>query len=862
MAKPFQLRVKLTTTNRETIRRKNELNKARVRKYREKLKQNRRAYKNYKDKNREQAKAYRQKVAEKPTADLARKREYDRLRQQIYRLKKNQDKMESAPKTSKRVSKRKREKREKERVRQAEYRANNSAQKRRRLNERRRSSRTIQRSAKINKLNAKLNQKRPTPTNPTPTSVRKAKSRVNRVLPRSPRKWASVMNNIISRASPRKSRLLSSVTTNKPVTVENIASRLKVSAASVSRKILRRAKLYRSKRRDRMPDTWTLKISKFFLDDENTRVDPSKKSVSKKGITKEKRVLKDTLGRLYLKFKRENQMFSYGYTLFRRAMPSGIRKPKKNDQPVAVCVYHSNMQKKIEGLNNFLVKHDKKHLVISNTNSLVKKTSCDNFTAECAEGKCASCSTEDIKNHLEEIGTDTNESVLWKQWTQVPVKQKRPNGQTVEKKRWILDVKTAPYQEFLEQFIDALKFFRGHVYRASHQYDALKQNRTNLPANEIITWMDFAENYSIRYEDEIMSHHWSQQQVTLHPVVIYLRKTADEDVTIENLCFVSDDINHDTAFVQLVTQKTLSFINRTYPDMTPKHLHRWSDQCACQYKSKKTLRDLKLFKCEHGLEATFNFFETSEGKGACDGVGATTKHGLDNLVLHEKVALKNAYEVYLLAQQRLSSKTRTYIFLPQAEVAKYRSQYSIKPVIKPVAGIRNMHSATSSGAEGMCLKTRSLSCYCVSCLNHKECLTVKWNNVQLKPLVPDDWRDVDSVSSPVQSCDDQNQNILESDQNQNFPEPAKPVKAGDFVIIALETTNRHKRSTQNFVVEVLRVEGNGIEVAYLTKALNGLYKMPTYHDNSWELLKCVVKVLGPPTLSSSSTRSRQYYTFE
>ena len=49
--------------------------------------------------------------------------------------------------------------------------------------------------------------------------------------------------------------------------------------------------------------------------------------------------------------------------------------------------------------------------------------------------------------------------------------------------------------KFMEEQI---KEFKQHVYRVQHQYEESVKIKQNLPKNEIIVQMNFAENYSCK----------------------------------------------------------------------------------------------------------------------------------------------------------------------------------------------------------------------------------------------------------------------------------------------------------------------------------------------------------------------------
>ena len=49
--------------------------------------------------------------------------------------------------------------------------------------------------------------------------------------------------------------------------------------------------------------------------------------------------------------------------------------------------------------------------------------------------------------------------------------------------------------------------------------------------------MDFAENFSCRYQDEIRTAFWDTNQVTLHPMMSYYLKDKDKDGNVNLLMF-------------------------------------------------------------------------------------------------------------------------------------------------------------------------------------------------------------------------------------------------------------------------------------------------------------------------------------
>ena len=111
--------------------------------------------------------------------------------------------------------------------------------------------------------------------------------------------------------------------------------------------------------------------------------------------------------------------------------------------------------------------------------------------------------------------------------------------------------------------------------------------------------------------------------VTLHPFVGYYK---DEDI-LKHVNFVSiSECNiHDSVSVHLFITQFLSHIKEKLP-MINKIIYYSGGGCAAQYKNCKNFLNLCHHNEDFGMDAEWNFFATSHGKGPCDGLGGTVKH--------------------------------------------------------------------------------------------------------------------------------------------------------------------------------------------------------------------------------------------
>ena len=134
--------------------------------------------------------------------------------------------------------------------------------------------------------------------------------------------------------------------------------------------------------------------------------------------------------------------------------------------------------------------------------------------------------------------------------------------------------------------MEKLNTLTTHSYIAKAQAKYLKKCKEELKENEVIVLGDSAENYEFVIQDEIQGFHWNKQSCTLHPIVIYYKK--DNILTQKSICFISDDLNHDTCFVYEVMKQTVNIIKEIFTE--PIMMRYFSDGCAGQYRNCKNFK--------------------------------------------------------------------------------------------------------------------------------------------------------------------------------------------------------------------------------------------------------------------------------
>ena len=215
---------------------------------------------------------------------------------------------------------------------------------------------------------------------------------------------------------------------------------------------------------------------------------------------------------------------------------------------------------------------------------------------------------------IEATEDEEEEIVTFKQW--------------VSTDRADLIIQTMPLSEFITTLSCQLDSITCHSYIAKSQARYLSELlrklflSENLEENATIVLRDFAENYTFVIQDEIRGYHWSKQQCTLHPIVIYYKDNCE--LKSMSLSIISDDLDHDAALVYKIYAEGLCYIKQHIGDRLKK-VHYFSDGCAGEYKNCKNFINLCHHKDDFNLEFVWNFFATSHGKSACDGIGGTVK---------------------------------------------------------------------------------------------------------------------------------------------------------------------------------------------------------------------------------------------
>ena len=199
--------------------------------------------------------------------------------------------------------------------------------------------------------------------------------------------------------------------------------------------------------------------------------------------------------------------------------------------------------------------------------------------------------------------------------------------------------------------------FTTHTFNIGHQNRTLRSLKELMSADEVTVHIDFSENYTCLYGEEIQSVHFggSHRQAYLHTGVYYTTEGT------KSFCSISDCTRHYPAGIWAHLQPVLRDIQASDANITT--VHFVSDGPTTQYRNKSNFYLASVIPRKLGNErVTWNFLEASHGKGAADGIGGAVKRQADRFVA-EGNDIPDAASMYRVLLQR----TKVQLYLIEEE---------------------------------------------------------------------------------------------------------------------------------------------------------------------------------------------------
>lgn len=516
--------------------------------------------------------------------------------------------------------------------------------------------------------------------NVTPQSVGKAMQRVERALPKSPRKRVIVIGKMLSKVSPKRAKMivkLSSMKKFKPL-------------------------FQRKKRSDAIEKTQLEEIERFFSRDDISRMCPGRKEfVSVKTSVgrehRQKRILLFNLREVHEMFLVESAT-KVGFSKFCSMRPAQVILTAQRGQEVCMCEYHENVEMCLEGISKVVPS------VTKNAREVLEETVCSMTDEKCIDRQCDECGVSKLDHHFDEIDDDTE--VEYRKWVKTEKNVKK-------------DLLSTDIVEAKEDLYKQMEPFARHVYNVKRQHKELKFLKEHLKTGCIIIQEDFAENYTLKQQKEVMAAHWAPEQVTVFTVVVYYDKDGKQQHS--SFAVVSDELEHNKQSVYAYNKVVIEQFKKSHA-FEIDHIHYWTDGCGAQFKNKFTLSNLLHHQKDFGCTADWNFFETAHGKGPVDGIGGQVKRSVWRCTMQGRDAPSNAKDFYEIAQRE--AKSVSVLFVEKDYIRTTTEEMHLEDrwkECKPIPGTRKFHFFQPSESNAELVGSVNSAYECADLASSRDC---------------------------------------------------------------------------------------------------------------------------------------------
>ena len=463
---------------------------------------------------------------------------------------------------------------------------------------------------------------------------------------------------------------------------------------------------------------------------------PWKKMVSRKTL-KPKRFLEKSLKKVYEGFSQQNKG-KVGFSTFAKKRPRHVVPMVKTKLNQCLCEYCVNVELKLGVLNRKLKVNFDKHKLVE-ISCCSKQEGSSEYMRRCIERKCQDCGTEKIMKKLKSLAQEQNVDNLqilkWMKWERVKTDHKS-RIENVEK--------SGNLDSLMGEIIQESESFGKHLFVAAWQHSQFTKLIKNIPENNIVQVLDFAQNYRCVYQDEVQSAHFGYAQVTLHPIISYYCCSFCPSVIREELVFISSDLSHSASSVFDFSTEATDHLQNVRGIKIEKII-QFTDGCGSQYKSKIPFFHISI----SDVPLQRSFFGSRHGKGPADGCSGVVKACVTRAVVGRKCIIRNAKDFYEYCQDNLriemnrectnEKHTRRSFFL-HASKKNSRQDCDANAAIT-IPGTRQIHCIQTGSRKGEVMY-RNLSCFCDSCigLNGQKCVNSEyvdeWHSRELmKPVV-------------------------------------------------------------------------------------------------------------------------------
>ena len=383
----------------------------------------------------------------------------------------------------------------------------------------------------------------------------------------------------------------------------------------------------------------------------------------------QKRLLLCNLKEAHIEYKNTDGNPNIGFSSFAYLRPPHcIVAGGSGTHTVCVCTHHQNPKLQIAALGESGLTY----------RDLLTYAVCDVDNRDCMLHRCQHCDREiGVKSFLECLDSvaRADNFISYKQWQSTD--------------RCTLLEKNESKDAFISSLSMIISKLTRHHYIALEQSTYFKNLKETIQEGELVLVGDFSENYSFVVQDAVQGYHWDNSQCTIHPFVAYY--PSSNGVQHQSYCFISNDLKHNATMVY-------TFLNHLIAELKSEHknlrkIHYFSDGCGAQYKNRFNFINLCHHLEDFGIEAEWNFFATSHGKNACDGIGGSIKRSLSKASLMRTVAnqILSPEAAFEYCTKYLSSNI-IFFYVSETEVSNFQDQLESRfNLAHTLEGTRRFH---------------------------------------------------------------------------------------------------------------------------------------------------------------------------
>ena len=197
---------------------------------------------------------------------------------------------------------------------------------------------------------------------------------------------------------------------------------------------------------------------------------------------------------------------------------------------------------------------------------------------------------------------------------------------------------------------------------------------------------DYQQNISVSHQEETTTAHFSGNvvQIACYPVIIKFQLPGEEKSRKGGIAFLSEDRKHDFQQIEVFERQVFQYLREKY-NIDPKIWHRWTDQCAAQYKSQFTVEKLRTSSSSMGFceecQVNFYFFEVGEGKNESDSLGSLIKLAYCRaLHWNRDNAARTVHEIAELIRESLATSSEKLDFIEVKVVEPFEREKNPKGI--------------------------------------------------------------------------------------------------------------------------------------------------------------------------------------